>query len=142
MLQCACAGYCGVNLHGGGDGYYSPIAVGPDLSTELRPSYYGMQFADRFAGAEFLSCTLATAQNVTCYYAQRDHEKLLALINKGAASMSVKLPGELAHRVTEERHLSAPFIASRIEVRFEAVPLRTKGQLTVPAYTAVLLAWR
>jgi hypothetical protein len=142
MLHCACAGYCGVNLHGGGDGYYTPIAVGPGLSTELRPLYFGMQFADQFAGAELLACSLATSQNVTCYYARRDHEKLLALINKGAASLSVKLPRELAHRVTEERHLSAPSIASRTDVRFEAVPPRTKGQVTVPAYTAVLLAWR
>ena len=98
-----------------------------------------MQFADRFAGADFLACTLATSQNVTCYYAQRDHEKLLALINKGSASLSVKLPGELAHRVPEERRLSAPSIASQTEVRFEAVPPATKGQVTVPAYTAVLL---
>ena len=142
MLHCACAGYCGVNLHGGGDGYYTPIAIGPNLSTELRPLYFGMQFADQFAGAEFLTCTLTTSQNVTCYYAQRDHEKLLALVNKGEASLSVKLPRELAHRVTEERHLSAPSIASRTEVRFEAVLPRTRGQVTVPAYTAVLLAWR
>ena len=142
MLHCACAGYCGVNLHGGGDGYYTPIAIGPNLSTELRPLYFGMQFAEQFAGAEFLACTLTTSQNVTCYYARRDHEKLLALINKGEASLSVKLPRDLAHRVTEERHLSAPSIASRTEVRFDAVLPRTKGQVTVPAYSAVLLAWR
>jgi hypothetical protein len=142
MLHSACAGYSGMNLHGGGDGYYTPIAVGPDLSTELRPLYFGMQFADQFAGAELLECMLATTQNVTCYYARRDHEKLLALINKGADSLSVKLPRELAHRATEERHLSAPSIASRTEVRFEAVPTRSKGQVNVPAYTAVLLAWR
>jgi hypothetical protein len=142
MLHCACAGYCGVNLHGGGDGYYTPIAIGPDLSTELRPLFFGMQFADQFAGAELLECTLATSQNVTCYYAQRGHEKMLALINKGGTSLSVKLPRELAHRVTEERHLSAPSIASRTEVRFEAVPPRTKSQVTVPAYAAILLTWR
>ena len=28
MLTCALAGYCGVNLHGGGDGLYTPIAIG------------------------------------------------------------------------------------------------------------------
>jgi hypothetical protein len=142
MLHCACAGYCGVNLHGGGDGYYTPVAVGSDLSTELRPLYFGMQFANQFAGAELLECSLGTQQNVTCYYAKREREKLLALINKGAPSLSVKLPVELPHRVTEERHLFAPSIASRTDVRFEAVPSRTKEQITVPAYTAVLLAWR
>jgi hypothetical protein len=142
MLHCACARYSGVNLHGGGDGYYTPIAVGPNLSTELRPLYFGMQFADQFAGADFLECTLATSKNVTCYYAQRKHEKLLGLINKGADPISVKLPGALAHRVTEERHLSAPSIASLTDVRFEAVPSGAKGRVTVPAYTGVLLTWR
>jgi hypothetical protein len=142
MLHCACAGYYGVNLHGGGDGYYTPIAVGPDLSTELRPLYFGMQFADQFAGAELLECTLTTSQNVTCYYAQRGHEKLLALINKDAGSMTVKLPRSLAHRVTEERHLSAPSLAARTEARFQAVPPGVKGQAIVPPYTAVLLTWR
>ncbi|MGB6687442.1 MAG: SDR family NAD(P)-dependent oxidoreductase [Terracidiphilus sp.] len=92
--------------------------------------------------SQVLECSLATQQNVTCYYAKREREKLMALINKGAASLSVKLPGELPHRVTEERHLFAPSIASRTDVRFEAVPPRTKEQITVPAYTAVLLAWR
>ena len=131
MPHRAFTGYCGVNLHGGGDGYYTPIAVGPDLSTELRPLYFGMQFADQFTGAELLECTLATSQNVACHHTQRYHERLLALINKGEASMSVKLPRELAHRVTEEQHLSAPSIASRTEVQFEPIPLRTKGQVTV-----------
>ena len=116
--------------------------MGSDLSTELRPLYFGMQFANQFAGAELLECSLGTQQNVTCYYAKREREKLLALINKGAPSLSVKLPVELPHRVTEERHLFAPSIASRTDVRFEAVPPRTKEQITVPAYTAVLLAWR
>jgi hypothetical protein len=142
MLRCACAGYCGVNLHGGGDGYYTPIAVGPNLSTELRPLYFGMQFADQFAGAELLECVLVTAQNVTCYYAERKHEKLLALINKSADLITVKLPKALGHRATQERHLSAPSLASRTEVRFETVPPGTRGQVTVPAYTAVLLSWR
>ncbi len=68
---------------------------------------------------------MATSQNVTCYYAQRDHEKLVALINKSAASLSVKLPRELAHPATEELHLSTPSIASRTEVRLEAVPPRS-----------------
>ena len=142
LLHCASAGYAAVNLHGGGDGYYTPIAIGPNLSTELRPLYFGMQFANHFAGAELLGCALATSQNVTSYYAERGREKLLGLINKGAGSLSVKLPGPLTHPASEARQLSAPSLASKAEVRFEPVPLRTKGDVTVPAYSAVLLSWR
>ena len=113
MLHCACAGYSGVNLHGGGDGYYTPIAVGPNLSTELRPLYFGMQFADQFAGAELLESTLDTSENVRSYYAQRGRQTMLGLINKGAGSITVKLPAELAkHRASSERRLRAPSLAA------------------------------
>ena len=142
MLHCASAGYAAVNLHGGGDGFYTPIAVGPNLSTELRPLFFGMQFADQFAGADLFECMLATSQNVTSYYAERGHEKLLALINKGASSISVNLPGPLTHPAHEARQLSAPSLASQTGVRFDAVRPGPKGQAIVPAYTAVLLSWR
>ena len=142
MLHCACAGYAAVNLHGGGDGYYTPIATGPNLSTELRPLYFGMQFANQLAGAELLESTLATSQNVTSYYAERGHEQLLALINKGAGSISIRMPEPLARPASEAQQLSAPSPASQTGVRFEAVPPAAKGHITVPAYTAVLLSWR
>ena len=141
MLHCASARFAAVNLHGGGDGYYTPIAVGSNLSTELRPLYFGMQFANQFAGAELSECTLATSQNVASYYAERDHERLLGLINKSAGSISVKLPASLSHPVREARQLSAPSLASQTGVRFEAVPPGAKGHVTVPAYSAVLLSW-
>ena len=143
MLHCACAGYSGVNLHGGGDGYYTPIAVGPNLSTELRPLYFGMQFADQFAGAELLESTLDTSENVRSYYAQRGHQTMLGLINKGAGSITVKLPAELAkHRASAERRLRAPSLAAQTRIRFEEVPPGARGTVVVPPYTAVLLTWQ
>ena len=142
MLHCACAGYSGVNLHGGGDGFYTPIAVGPNLATELRPLYFGMQFADRFAGAGLSECILPTPQNVTAYYGERGHERLLGLINKDPNSLTVHLPASLAYPATEEQHLFAPSLAAQTGVRFEAVPPRNRGPLTVPPYTAILLTWR
>jgi hypothetical protein len=143
MLHCACAGYSGVNLHGGGDGYYTPVAIGPNLSTELRPLYFGMQFADQFAGAELLECTLDSSENVRSYYAQRGHQTMLGLINKGAGSITVKLPAELAkHRASAERRFRAPSLAAQTGIRFEEVPPRAKGAVVVPPYTAVLLTWQ
>jgi hypothetical protein len=53
MLETAQAGYAGVNVHGGGDQVYTPIAS--DASgTTLRPIYSGMRFAQMFAGAELM----------------------------------------------------------------------------------------
>jgi hypothetical protein len=143
MLHCACAGYSGVNLHGGGDGYCTPIAVGPNLSTKLQPLYFGMQFADQFAGAELLECTLDTSENVRSYYVRRGHQTMFGLINKGAGSVTVKLPAELAkHHPSEERRLRAPSLAARTDIRFEEVQSGARGTVVVPPYTAVLLTWR
>ena len=55
LLRVAQGGYAGVNLHGGGEGYYSPITGEPNAS-KLRPEYYGMLMAQRFAGATFVEC--------------------------------------------------------------------------------------
>jgi hypothetical protein len=143
MLHSASAGYSGVNLHGGGDGYYTPIAVGPNLSTELRPLYFGMQFADQFAGTELLDCTLDNTENVRSYFARRGCQSILGLINKGERSITVKLPPELARRrVDAERCLRAPSLAAQTDIRFEEVPPVTNGFVAVPPYTAVLLTWR
>ena len=47
-----------MNLHGGGEGYYAPITGEPN-ATKLRPEYYGMLLAQRFAGAvPSLQCRL------------------------------------------------------------------------------------
>lgn len=37
MPHCACAGYAAVNLHSGGDGYYTPIAVGRNPVRRVAP---------------------------------------------------------------------------------------------------------
>jgi hypothetical protein len=52
LLRVAQAGYAGVNLHSGGEGYYAPITGEPN-ATKLRPEYYGMLLAQQFAGATF-----------------------------------------------------------------------------------------
>ncbi len=54
-LRVAQAGFAGVNLHGGGEGYYAPITGEPN-ATKLRPEYYGMQFAQQFAGGYIREC--------------------------------------------------------------------------------------
>ncbi len=92
LLQCAAAGYAGMNLHSGGDGYYTPIAVGPQLSTELRPLYFGMQFAGYFSGADLYPAELNPASNASAYFARHGRESFLALINKGKGGLMVELP--------------------------------------------------
>jgi hypothetical protein len=111
MLHLASMGYAGVNLHGG-DGqmvanslggklpgdelvhddpashphpYYTPIAhIGSKYVAE--PVYFGMLFAQRFAGAQMIPVDFDPGPvNATAYAAKRPDGKLiLGIINKDA----------------------------------------------------------
>ena len=96
MLQVAQAGYIGVNLHGGGDGLYTPIAGSLAEGFTPRPEYYGMLLAERFAGATFVASMLSAqipAQNVTAFAASHAGRFKLALFNKAPAPVSLAISG-------------------------------------------------
>jgi hypothetical protein len=139
MLETAQAGYAGVNLHGGGDQVYTPIAS--DASgTTLRPIYSGMRFAQMFAGAQLFETGITTDRNVTAYAARDGAKRMLALINKSGDAVGVSLDWEdVAHRAPTAVHLlTAPALVSR------AVSLTESARRlpdTLPAHTAMLLSW-
>jgi hypothetical protein len=96
MLQVAQAGYLGVNLHGGGNGLYTPIAGSLEDGFVARPVYYGMLLAERFVGSTLVAASLSTQsadQNVTGFAAVDGHDWKLALFNKAPVPVSVKIAG-------------------------------------------------
>jgi len=125
-----------VNLHGGGEGYYAPITGEPN-ATKLRPQYYGMLLAQRFAGATFVGASLGgDARDVTAYAARIDDTLLVAAVNKSGNPVQVRLRGSAA-RPTECWTLTAPSLDAKDGVEF--VQASTEQRL-VPAYSAML--WR
>ena len=139
MLETAQAGYSGVNLHGGGDQVYTPIAS--DASgTTLRPIYSGMRFAQMFAGAELLQTEISTDRNVTAHAARNGRKRMLALINKSGDAVAVSLDwGDVVHLATESAQLlSAPTLDSK-DVSLTQISPRVPD--TLPAHTAMLLSW-
>ena len=156
MLQLAEAGYMGVNLHGGGNGLYTPIA-GDTPQFKARPVYYGMLLAERFAGSAFVEANLSTQsgdQNVTAFGATDDNGKRskIAIFNKAAAAVSVKLSG-LSGSKASVQWLKAPAIDSHDGVTFAGSQVGSSGEfspkteatikinhntgtLQIPAYTA------
>jgi hypothetical protein len=143
MLTCASQGYAGVNLHGGGDGFYTPIAVGEGLSTELRPLYFGMQFAEQFAGWELQRCTVEGKANLTAWLAHKGGERQLALINKGEAPVQAELTGAgPAYRSEHAMRLSAPSLDARQGVVLAEVKAPSGSTFSVGGYTALLLRWK
>jgi hypothetical protein len=78
MLSLAARGCTGVNLHGGGEGCYTPIATAHNGANSARPDFYGMWLAGQFAGTTLVYSRLlpaaggsadSTAANVTAYVA-------------------------------------------------------------------------
>jgi hypothetical protein len=117
LLHVAQAGVAGINLHGGGEGYYAPI-TGEPKATKLRPEYYGMQLAQQFAGATFLPATLTgDAQNVNAYAARQKGTLLVAVVNKSSDPVEIKLRGA-SSRATECWRLTAPSLDAKQGVHF------------------------
>jgi hypothetical protein len=142
MLTCASGGYCGVNLHGGGDGYYTPIAIGENLSTELRPLYFGMQFAERFAGWELQSCTVEGEANLTAYLAVKGNERQLALINKSGAPVEVQLRGAAgARRADDAIGLLGAGLEKKDGISLTEMTVPPGNTFPMAGYTALLLRW-
>lgn len=142
MLHVACAGFVGVNLHGGGVGFYTPIESSEKAAAAPRPMYFGMQFAQQFAGFRVAPCVLKTDVNMTAYMGTKGKQVRLAVVNKGAQAVSLDLPepfrsGEVAERWV----LRGPSLDAKEDVRFERE--EPAGRTTVnevAAYSAVVFA--
>ena len=122
LLQIAQAGYIGVNLHGGGEGFYTPIAGSPSGGFKARPVFYGALLAQRFAGRTFVQASLSqqsAAQNVTAFAAVgSDGRYALALFNKADAPVSIRVSGLANSRKPSILTLQAPAIDSQQGVTF------------------------
>jgi hypothetical protein len=158
-LQMASLGCVGVNLHGGANGYYSPIVGSIESGFTARPEYYGLMLAQQFAGRTLHRATLeAQGANLTAYAAGKDGAKdLVAVFNKDARDVEVTLnalSGGLKSAVVER--LVGPAIDSKVGVTFEGAAVGGDGQfhpsagerlraqggklsVRVPAYSAALI---
>jgi hypothetical protein len=131
MLRAACAGFVGVNLHGGGSGIYTPIESSVKTAAAPRPVYFGMQFAQQFAGWRVAACVLDTRANVTAYLGRKGAETMLAVVNKGGDAVRLKLPEKMSRRW----ELDGPALDAKEGVSFE----RGRGDDSgVKGYSAVI----
>ncbi len=115
MLYVAQGGYCGVNLHGGGNGIYTPIAGDIRNGFSARPVYYGMLLAGQFAGTTMVSADLDTrGTNATAYAAQGPGGLRIAVFNKEERQpIRVDLKPSFSTRRIEIWRLTAPALDSK-----------------------------
>jgi len=125
MLTLAQGGHAGVNLHGGGDGIYSPITGDADRGFVQQPLFFGMKFAQTFAGATLLESKLNAGANLTAYAAAHNDHLLIALINKDALPVTFECttPQLIKAQLLESYKLSAPALDSQTDVTFAPVDL-------------------
>lgn len=141
MLQCAARGWRGVNLHGGGNGYYTPIAGAPSTGFTRRPEYFGMKFAQRFVGATVLDVTLTgSSPRVDAFVFENSQQRELVLINKTAEDFTCELEngfvGSLALKLT------APSIDAKEGVKLVVEHERFNRVIKVQAYSASVFKLR
>ena len=140
MLHFAAFGCAGVNLHGGGNGFYTPIAGSLGAGFVRRPEYFGMKLANQFAGATMVRSTLMFASDRVCAYAARNRSDLLvAVINKGEQPVKIQTP---FHGARRQWRLAGPAIDARQGVSIEEGPAKAlHGQtLRLQPYSAVVVA--
>ena len=158
-LQMASLGCVGINLHGGANGYYSPIVGSIESGFTARPEYYGLTLAQQFAGRSLHGTTLdAHGANVTAYAAAAEGATVLvAVLNKDSRdleSMIAEPPAGFKRATVECLEASAIDAKDGVTLNGHAVtsaeqfqarlgePLKlNRGRLSVriPGYSAVLL---
>ena len=139
MLEFASLGCAGVNLHGGGNGYYTPIAGTVAQGFTRRPEYFGMELIKHLAGAELIRSKLDCTNDRVRAYAARNAKSTLAIV--------INKTGQPAAIHTTLRHaqkqwlLAGPAIDAKQGVTLTERSANTlhKGTVQVPAYSAILL---
>jgi hypothetical protein len=141
MLTCAARGWSGVNLHGGGNGFYTPIAGAPSTGLTRRPEYFGMQFAALFAGCEIVPTIFTGAgPRVGAYIFQRCGRRELAVVNKEPQTLRIDLP--VGMTATPTLHLTAPSLDAKEEVRLAGARGTRSKQAMVAPYSATVFRCR
>jgi hypothetical protein len=136
MLRFAEMGWCGVNLHGGGNGFYSPIVGTEAAGFTKRPEYFGIQFAQSVVGASFVSSELIGAKmGLQTYTLVQAGRQRIVMINKTEMPMSVTLPGRVKDKAMQ---LSGPGLASKDGVTFGEVRVARSRDVTVAGHTAMI----
>lgn len=135
MLQFARRGWAGFNLHGGGNGHYTPIAGAPSTGFTRRPEFFGMRFAQVLSGCTFLHTTaLGLPAGVSVYAFDQQGHRRVAVINKRAFPVSMRMPSPVRSAVMlTGTSLSSKQGTSLVEKHYDS----TK-RVTVPPFVGAV----
>lgn len=157
-MQLAALGCAGVNLHGGANGYYSPIVGSIGAGFAVRPEFYGLMLAQQFSGRTLHRTTLdAQGTNLTAYATGDEGHGLAVIFNKDSRDVEMtlsKTSGPIAEGTVQR--LEAPSVDAKSGITFAAETVQNDGRfhgsagerlkakggkltVHVPAYSAALI---
>lgn len=139
MLDFASLGCSGVNLHGGSNGFYTPIAGSLETGFHRRPEYFGIALIRQFIGATLIRCSLECSNDrVRAYAAKKAGARLVVFINKTPQPATIRLPLRHARR---QWLLNGPSIDAKegTAILDGAANSLRNGALHVPAFTGILI---
>jgi Glycosyl hydrolase family 79, N-terminal domain len=132
MYQLASEGGIGINFHGGGYGWYSPIAGTRESGFLARPIYYAMLLFAQAGSGQLFECKLnghEQAPLLTAYGLSSDDQNLkIAVFNKNL-DRRVRLEIDAGKRVEAAslQRLFAPRVDDTTDVTFGGAPVGASG---------------
>jgi hypothetical protein len=132
MLSVAAAGGSGVNLHGGGNGLYTPIAGSMQHGFSARPIYYGMLAAGQVLGGNLVATDLdSRGSDVQAYASSTATGLRVVVINREASPISIQLKAQRlrGRNAGSVWRLQAPSISSSTGVTLSGASGTPEGIL-------------
>jgi hypothetical protein len=135
MYQLATAGGVGINLHGGGYGWYTPIAGTVTDGFTVRPIFYGMLLFEQVGPGYLIDVRMEGGENaplVTAYglindeVEPRDTVKAVVFNKHGDRAVRVSIGGAEANRARALR-LVAPRLDDTQDVTLGSNPVGASG---------------
>jgi hypothetical protein len=131
MYQLANEGGMGINFHGGGYGWYTPIAGTPEDGFLARPIYYGMLMFEQAGSGQLIEAQvdgLEQAPLFTAYGLRTDDGGIkVALFNKNLdRAVRVTFAG-LPMQTEKVFYLRAPRVDDTTDVTFAGAPVGANG---------------
>lgn len=130
MLTVAQTGATGVNLHGGGNGLYTPIAGSMTEGYTARPIYYGMLVFKQFLGSTLLRTNVdGNGKNVAAYAARTDHTLQIVVLNREPQALAFQILLPPSHTVGTGNvwRLEAPSVSSTIGITLAHATVTPNG---------------
>jgi hypothetical protein len=132
MYQLAVAGGMGINFHGGGRGWYTPIAGTPESGFMARPIYYGMLLFAQAGAGQLVEAKLEPGDHaglLTAYGIRNNAGAIKVAVFNKHVDRGVRLAIDAGRggQGVSSLHLQAPRVDSTTDATFGGAPVGASG---------------